>query len=205
MEAALFLNDESNSFLLSLIGGLWAVAPPMAPPKRREREEKELIDSWKEKEMERERNKAIQLERPFHSAWMEGSGLDWLCGVAHQGGSRGKSINSFIFCWPAVRHQKDELSWMEEFGWLSLYLLMGYGLRPSNAKEFHSSWLLRHLPFHLSCSFFFSCSFHSHSQPLKIDLLKKEIIDGMEEMWLELEWAVGQATHNLLCRNLKKF
>ena len=26
---------------------------------------------------------------------------------------RGKSINSFIFCWPAARHQKDELSWME--------------------------------------------------------------------------------------------
>ena len=84
-------------------------------------------------------------------------------------------------------------NWME-FLWLaSLVDVVGYGRRPSNAKKFHSNENIS-FPLHSSCSFFSSCSFHSHSQPLKIDLLKKsEIGEGMEGERMELSWA---SNHN---------
>ena len=70
MEAALFLNDESNPFLLFLSCGLMAEALRNAPQWKREREEKGLVDSWKKRISLWVKRMKLSL-RPSLSEWSE--------------------------------------------------------------------------------------------------------------------------------------
>ena len=111
------------------VGGGYGRCSAMGSAK--ESEQRQEINQWNEWTMEermewkqrRVSSSAMNWFMKEINEWRKaGSKLFEWNGAPSSEELRGKSINSFIFCWPAARHQKDELSWME-------------GLRPVRAAH----------------------------------------------------------------------
>ena len=125
-------------FVFSWIGGLWAVAPPMAPPRRENKDKKERKEWMKWKRI---------------NLWMEAGAInekklmkliDWSwcgqAGMTNQAEARQAPTNSIqLFFLPLKREEK----WMNLIGFFSLpfrFQLMP-SLHPSTIKTFLNCWL----------------------------------------------------------------
>ena len=147
-------------FLFSFLSGLWAQQRQWLRQKERT---KRKTNKW----MEMKGRKWMESTNPTKNEQWSGVNLLggkelWVVWVvlmewgANELTRGGKSINSFIFCWPAVRHQKDELSWMEGCGLLSSIAGL-WAAAPLAAAEFHSMNSIKFIPFHPSRPFLSCC------------------------------------------------
>ena len=126
---------------LSFFGGLWAVAPPMAPPK-------EENQAKQPNQLKRERNGMSQLERPSSFFdWKEKEEKKWTDewnGVAHQAApQRGKPIQQLFFLsarWSAVKKEDNCWNGIAFFFSSSLRELLFF-LHPSNKAVAAFVWL----------------------------------------------------------------